>query len=75
MKPTMPTRAEVARRLWEEREKEKCAKKKRYFSEGIAAGAAEHFNDHNPRTRRSSVKSRPYQCPWCQFWHLTTANQ
>lgn len=72
MKPTMPTRAEVAKRLWEHREREKCRVKKKYFSEGIALGAAEHFNEHNVRTRRSSAKSSAYKCPWCGFWHLTT---
>jgi hypothetical protein len=63
---------EQKRKLFEHQEREKCKRKRKYLDESAAAGMQDYYDNHNRRTKDQRKRSRPYQCPWCHFWHLST---
>lgn len=63
---------EVKQKLFEAREREKCARKHKYLSESAALMRANYYDNEGKRTKHSRKKSHAYQCHWCSYWHLTT---
>ena len=59
-----------------EAKKRPCTKVK-YFSEYGAEQHMEHILKNNKaRNHKKTVKiTMAYHCPYCNFWHLTTAEQ
>jgi hypothetical protein len=54
------------RRAWEAAQREICTRKRVYLSQQLAENAAWLFE------LVFGDPSRPYKCPWCPDWHLTT---
>lgn len=45
-----------------------CSEKRRFISKEDAKRYARRVHSHGNR------KNRPYRCPTCRMWHLTTVN-